>query len=652
MLLSMPFGLPHMPSLGLSLLKAACARRGLPVEVRYGYLPFVEAIGYRLYQRIAQGGLRHLGEWIFRPALWGPPSAADDDAFWDAFAADSTSDLLPGETVADLRRLVGTLQAQATAWIEGCAADTDWTAYRFVGFTSLFQQNLASLALARRIKERAPATTVVFGGSNCEGEMGLALMRAFPFVDYAFSGEADDTFAPFTEAVLAGAEPADAPGIIRRDPATGAPVPPRAWAAPVENLDALPYPDFDDYFAQLPSISHPVRPHVNFETARGCWWGQKNHCRFCGLNGSTLAFRSKSPHRAVAEIAHLASRYGTPHGAVLLRAADQILDMGYFTEVLPHLRAAAGGIPLFFETKSNLTLAQVQALAEARTKMIQPGIESLSTPVLRLMRKGCTMLQNVQILKWCTAVGVVPIWNLLYGFPGEEPEHYAATADIIPLLVHLQPPKNAGRIRLDRFSPYFMDPRGHGLTNLRPPPAFAHLYPVAEEDRAGLCYRFDFDYADGRDLSYAGPALEAARRWMEAPHRGPLVGFDDGERLVVWDARREPARWTAFDGALRDAFLFADAIRPEAEVARRLAAILGPEAGAVVHRQFLDEGSRRGLLLREDGKLLGLIVLKPGATAPALPPGMIEIVTPKAACRTTAPDSAPHPTDAVAFEEV
>ena len=39
-----------------------------------------------------------------------------------------------------------------------------------------------------------------------------------------------------------------------------------------------------------------------FETSRGCWWGERMHCTFCGLNGATMSYRSKSPRRAVDEL--------------------------------------------------------------------------------------------------------------------------------------------------------------------------------------------------------------------------------------------------------------------------------------------------------------------------------------------------------------
>src|ERR1051325_1775474 len=49
---------------------------------------------------------------------------------------------------------------------------------RVVGFTSMFAQHVAALALAQRIKARRPDWFVIFGGSNCEGVMGVESLRA------------------------------------------------------------------------------------------------------------------------------------------------------------------------------------------------------------------------------------------------------------------------------------------------------------------------------------------------------------------------------------------------------------------------------------------------------------------------------------------
>ena len=70
---------------------------------------------------------------------------------------------------------------------------------------------------------------------------------------------------------------------------------------PIDDLDALPVPDYSDYFRDLDAsgVSADVLPVLLFETARGCWWGAKSHCTFCGLNGGAMAFRAKSQSRAL-----------------------------------------------------------------------------------------------------------------------------------------------------------------------------------------------------------------------------------------------------------------------------------------------------------------------------------------------------------------
>ena len=152
----------------------------------------------------------------------------------------------------------------------------------------------------------------------------------------------------------------------------------------------------------------------------------------------------------------------------------------------------------------------------------QLGVETFSTPILKLMNKGTTAVQNLQTLKWLSEAGAVVEWNLLYGFPREDPADYAAMAEMLPSLYHLLPPRGYGRVRSDRFSPYFARPEAFGMANLRPSAAFAHAFPFPPDALARLAYYFDFDYADGRRVEeYVGPVLERVAAWRELPPRRP-----------------------------------------------------------------------------------------------------------------------------------
>src|ERR1700730_18959267 len=100
-------------------------------------------------------------------------------------------------------------------------------------------------------------------------------------------------------------------------------------------------------------------------------------------------------------------------------------------------------------------------------RQLQPGIESLSDQVLRLMEKGVTSFQSIQLLRWCEEIGIECAWNLLAGFPRESPGEYARMAELIPFLIHLNPPCSCARLRLDRFSPFHARSDAFGFKKVR-----------------------------------------------------------------------------------------------------------------------------------------------------------------------------------------
>ena len=614
-LASLPFGIAAQPSLALSLLK-----NSLPpgsARVLYLTLPFARRIGLFTYNWIAELQpffTALLGEWLFAEALF--PGAADPRRYLDEvllaptrqWLADAGQEpsfltLVPEGTVADALRA----RAAVGPFLDECAARVLACRPRVVGLTSVFQQHAASLALARRIKERAPGVVVVLGGANCEGAMGLATVRGLPFVDAVVSGEGDVVFPRLVERVLAGQPFADLPGVYTRtspEAVARASHPPNAPSP--RHLDDLPWPDFDDFFAQLAAsgLGPAARPRLILETARGCWWGARQHCTFCGLNGAGMAFRSKSPDRAVDELRSVARR----HPGVPIGMADNILDLGYLKTVLPRLAGEGLGLELFFEVKANLKKDELRALRAAGVTSIQPGIESLSDEVLKLMRKGVTGLQNVQLLKWCRELGVWPFWNLLWGFPGEPPGEYARMAELLPRLHHLPPPAGMSPVFLERFSPNYERSAEMGFTGVRPIPVYGHVYPFAAEELADLAYFFRGEHRDGRDVSaYTQPLTERIVEWREAYGRSRLVAYDRGDHLMILDTRPMAASSLRFvDGLARTLYLACDGIRGVEPLRRLAAAETGEEISRERIEEILGPLAAGGLLMREGDSVLAL----------------------------------------------
>ena len=261
-------------------------------------------------------------------------------------------------------------------FLDTAAADLLSGRPRIVGFSTVFQQNIASLVLAKRLKELDPSLTIIFGGDNCDGPMGVALHASFPWVDIVVRGEGEHVLVALAEDLLNGRSIRPQPGLCYRERGQDVVIPQEE--APRLVMADVPAPVYDDYFERLEKS--PLRSELRsqvallFESSRGCWWGEKSHCTFCGLNHATMKFRSKPPERVLEELRGLAERYKV----LDFVAVDDIIDMNHVRELLPLLRDADCDFRLFYEVKANLTRAHLQALKDAGVSRIEPGIESLS----------------------------------------------------------------------------------------------------------------------------------------------------------------------------------------------------------------------------------------------------------------------------------
>lgn len=531
LLVCMPWLGLHLPSLALSTLaplgRAHPCVEGL--DVRYASIEWAqfvhEASGARLnsatYMRISESDVSAIGEWIFSGSLYGEaePEKTRYDATLNAAGHDMTA----------ARQMYG----WAIAFVDRLAEDICAQDYDVVGFTSTFVQNVPSLALARAIKTRAPETTIVFGGANCDEAQGAAMHRNFAFIDYVVRGEAETAFPELLSLIAGepGADPTVIAGLCWWNDGTSVA---NTMPAGGSGMDLVPEPAYDEYFAAFhgASVCDDVRPRIVMEGARGCWWGAKHHCTFCGLNDTLMTFRAKDADRVLGEL----QRAVTRHQVLDVMFADDILDQRFILELLPRIGDLGWDLQIFFEIKANQVYSQLERIARAGVVRLQPGIESFSTPVLRLMRKGVTGWQNVRFLRDCATLGIDPMWNLLYGFPGETDEDYEPMVAQLPHLIHLKPPQGAGRVALTRFAPFFDDP-SLGMRNLGPARSLQEVYRLPATEVADLVYLFQSPETG------VGPGLVAETQahvaaWQERGAARGLAALAAGDELVIVDERR------------------------------------------------------------------------------------------------------------------
>jgi len=151
---------------------------------------------------------------------------------------------------------------------------------------------------------------------------------------------------------------------------------------------------------------------------------------------------------------------------------------------------------------------------------LQPGIESLSTNILKKMGKGVTALQNLRLLREARSRLISVWWNFLVGIPGETEKDYEPVLAILPCIEHFQPPTNVLRTGIYRFSRYFNDPARFGIRNIRPAAIYKQVYPAnANLEQLAFYFDADFDSICSNNLELYEQIQARCTEWIQSWER-------------------------------------------------------------------------------------------------------------------------------------
>jgi ribosomal peptide maturation radical SAM protein 1 len=577
----LPFGQIDRPYLGIGLLKAALTQTGIDCDVQYFALDFVRKLGIESYQPFLSNPSVYtilLGEWFFAPARDGydhvQQTCRDPYLGWvdRRYSKGLKHDQL---------RVCQLARQHSEAFLVECLEKVDWGAYDIAGFSVGIEQLNASLALAKRLKQRYPHVSVLFGGQECYPPKGAELLRNFPFVDYVCLGEGEAFLPEFVKRVRNETALDDLPGLAYRHDGEVVANP----AEHIPDLNKLAAPDYDAFIEQYQTASgRKWRGMLYFESSRGCSWGTKRKCAFCGINPTP--YRQKSAHQLTSEIDHLAQRYEPE----VLQATDSLAPPD-LEELLIGLENRQPPLKLAYCLRADVKKKTLKRLKQEGLNYVNVGIESLSTPILRLMRKGTTALANMQVMKWCRELGIALTWGVMYGIPGEDPAEYERMARLLPLLAHLAPPFSTSRVNLFRESPYFKNPGDFGIANVRPAEPYRYLLPeFTEQSLWNLAYFFDYDFIDGRDPRvYFTPVQLALDGWIKAAPSSILAYVDDGESLRVLDTRPAAKQESfTFTDLERELYLACDEVMSQRRICQQFAASTPNEILDVLDRLVED----------------------------------------------------------------
>jgi ribosomal peptide maturation radical SAM protein 1 len=505
LLLSMPWTAITEPSLGLAILKTQLTSERIACTISHLNLFLLKYMRASTYLGITN--MYALNEFFFTrvfeetlaPAQLSELSTRVDDLLvYKHFGPDERYN-----TRAAVAELYLRIRNEVIPkFLEDCLAVVAKSDATMVGFTCMFDQTIASLALAKLIREKFPNKMLVFGGYALEGPPGEQIIRSFDFVDCVAFGEGEKIIGKLARASVDPSLLEGIPNVLYRERPSRIIRKTTLPNIPI-NMDESPQPDFDDFFLDLERLKSEEQIEIKWkmlpiETSRGCWWGQRSHCIFCGIDDETMKYRQRSVENTLNLLNSLRKKYSTKY----FRISDYILPHKYYKTLLPILAAIPKEEKFVFtcELKANVSFEQFKLLRDAGFVEVQPGIESFSSQVLKKIEKGVTAIQNVFCLVLGVRFGIRVNYNFLFGFPNDDPEDYERMLSVIPQLYHLNPPSSRVEVAITRFTPLQSNPERFGLAPARKPnPGYNVIFSPEFLERHDLqmvnyCYYFEPTY--------------------------------------------------------------------------------------------------------------------------------------------------------------
>lgn len=593
----MPFSPGTRPSLQLGILKSVLARDGIAARCLYFNVEFYDRMRKRRYHTQYTSQVPSLVyEWYFSERPFTPSPVGPDWEACNRLQAYARQVGFPWESMLDIK------QNLVPEFLEA-AMEHDWSGYDVVGFTMTYPQITASLALARRIKERHPGIRIVFGGagSQIHRESAGELLRCFPFLDAAVIGEGEPIVAPLVRRLAAGEDLADLPGVLYRQ---GDQVLHSQKPSAKHDLDDAYFPDFREYFEKVETLEPATRVMMErvlpMEMGRGCAWGDNLTCTFCAFTFHGT-FRRRSKERILAEIDHQVARYGIANFYLV----DDLITTPMIQEVFPELRRRHPRLRIpFMEMRTACSEKHLDLLAEAGVQMVQPGIESMDDGLLQRMSKGTTVFHNLMFMKGARERGIRLSYNIILGFPGATAEELETQYRNLRMIPHLDPGYTV-ELSLVRFSPYSQDPAKYGMSGWTPVPFYKAIYPD-DLDISKIAYEYSAEYDTNGLARWYRATVEYLAEWQRLWSRStpPYLWHEEEEgRVTIRDGRLPGQDPVEFRLDPIESDVYRQIMRKPLSVERLVEAV--PSDAETIQRA-LDRFVEEALVIEKRGKYLAL----------------------------------------------
>lgn len=280
-LVVLPWTILDTPALAVHLLQANVSKEISDVSVYYSDMTLAKKIGINNYRYIAEELLSQYD--LIQERLFVHLAYPDMPFLGRRTDLNGCTYLTPRSEFDKMPNwaLLESLKKALEDWVEETARYLARLQSKIIGFSISHQQTNAGISLINALKKLDPTKIILVGGSNCDGEMAEGILTLSSNIDFIFSGKSEVSFRNFIDNYYKN----------KILPKT------KIITSKTSNINNLFIPNYKDYFEQIEHHGLILNHWINMESSRGCWWGQKRQCGFCGVNGSEKGYVAKSSHK-------------------------------------------------------------------------------------------------------------------------------------------------------------------------------------------------------------------------------------------------------------------------------------------------------------------------------------------------------------------
>ncbi|HEY8159892.1 MAG TPA: RiPP maturation radical SAM C-methyltransferase [Methylobacter sp.] len=605
-LVTMPWAQPTEPSLPMGTMHANLEENGYAVHSFsyhiefYNYLANQDARLAELsdYQLLPTN--YGIGDWVFDVPPFCNENKKRDESFANFFEK---------EGVSSEKALIYAIKARkyASNFLNKCRHEILSLRPDYIIFFPHDMEFVASLALSKLISDTNDKALIGFSGASCDEPIGSALINNFSFINFV-GGTYFDIEASF---LLKKKETNESHYKIQTNVEVDFRKGGKKLSVNSHLGGAAPVPNYKEYFERLDKLD--IQSQVSrmlwipIETSRGCWWAEKVTCEFCALTADSPNFRVlRKPEEAIQQLAELADR----HSYLNFHIMDWIQPKDNEDELFRTILDSGLDLHLYVQIRPSVKRSTLLALSKLDSD-VQLGIESLSTSVLKKMKKGTTVMQCIRCLRWCAELNLRANWNLIYNFPGITEDEYRKMAELIPSLVHLHPP-DLHHFRLKKQSPIYRNMMDNELASIRPGSWYRFIYPMLDDDAiTQIADEFEFQDASNKFPPDACHTLiNAVEEWKKSlDFNYRRLSYRDGSTfLILHDFRTTyGSNRYVLRGVERNIYLACEEGLSIHDISSKLF-ICSINIKYDEIKEYLESMVHEGLMYEENGRYLSLAV--------------------------------------------